>query len=373
MQIILAACITLLRHKVLMKELPPYARFTIIGVGIALVILAMVVASELLLPLSWALLFALLILPVQKRLEKRIRSRAVAAVLSVLILIVIIGGVLYLLSAQVMNLISDLPALFTKISGYLTDLRKYIEQEFGISYKEQTLQLKGSLNSFFHERMQSFGIALTNTLKTIVFIGLMPIYIFLMLYYRERISQFLGMLYGPVEGRAVTHTIWKAGNVVQKYLTGMVTVTFIVAIMVLVLFLALGIKNALFFAVFVAVMNLIPYVGVFFASTVSILYVLVTKDGLIYPILTLALLWSIQLIENNLITPFVVGRQIKLNPLAVIVVLILGGMIWGVSGMVLFIPMLGGLKVILDENPDLRPYGFLLGDDPATGEEKPVS
>lgn len=347
-----------------MKELPAYARFTLMGTSIALIILAMVTARELLLPFSWALLLALLILPLQRKLERHIPNKLIATLLSILTLVLIIGGVLFLLSSQVVTLVNDLPDIAGKVSGHLNNLRQYIDEKLGIPYHEQTFEFTDQFSSLFKESLGSLGIALTNTAKTLVYIGILPIYIFFMLYYRYRITVFFSMLYKPNRRQAVTGTLWKAGHVVQKYLSGMVIVTFIVAVLVFILFLVLGVKHALFFAIFMAVFNLIPYVGVFIASTVSILFVLVTKDSMLYALLTLFSLWGIQIVENNLITPFIVGRQVKLNPLAVILVIILGGMIWGVSGMVLFIPLLGGIKVILDDIPSLRPYGYLLGDDP---------
>lgn len=349
-----------------MKEVPPYIRFTFIGILIGLIILAMSIGSDILLPLSWALLFALLILPVHKRLEKWVRYRGLAALLSVLILIIIIGGVIFLLSSQVVNLINDLPKVLSKLTTYLRELRVYIDQKMGVPYHEQPSELIDRFSSFLQEKLSSIGSALSSTVKTLIYIGILPIYIFLILYYRNRLNQFFGMLYRrrPGKGEAALQTLWKAGDVVQKYLTGMSIVTLIVAVLAFILFISLGIKHALFFAIFIAVFNLIPYIGVFVASLISILYVMITKDGLLYPLLTLILLWGIQLIENNLITPFIVGRQIQLNPLAVLLAIILGGLIWGVSGMILFIPFLGAIKVIFDEIPALRPYGFLLGDDP---------
>jgi len=115
------------------------------------------------------------------------------------------------------------------------------------------------------------------------------------------------------------------------------------------------------FALFVALFNLIPYVGVFISSSVSILYVFLTTDSLWYPALTFALLWGIQLFENNIVTPYIVGSKIKLNPLVVVLTVFTGATMWGVSGMVLFIPMIGALKVLLDETEATQPYGYLLG------------
>jgi predicted PurR-regulated permease PerM len=80
-----------------------------------------------------------------------------------------------------------------------------------------------------------------------------------------------------------------------------------------------------------------------------------------YPVAILISLWLIQLLENNLITPYVVGSQVKINPLAALIAVFTGASIWGVSGMILFIPMVGVLKVVFDEFESLKPFGLFLG------------
>jgi predicted PurR-regulated permease PerM len=117
-------------------------------------------------------------------------------------------------------------------------------------------------------------------------------------------------------------------------------------------------------------MNLIPYVGVFISSFFVILYVFLTTDSLLYPILTFAVLWGIQLFENNIITPLVVGSKVRVNALAVILAILLGGWLWGISGMVLFIPIAGVLKITLERSTTLSPFAYLLGDDIPVSEEK---
>lgn len=345
------------------NKLPLSVRFSAVGVSLALIILVMVYARDLIIPFCWSLLLALIILPFTRWLENKIKHRGFSALISILLLLALVGGIIFLLSSQVINLANEVPGLFKKLTIQFEDLRTFIDEKLGIPYQDQPVELTTRFATLIQESLGTLGKTLTQTLKAIVFIGIMPIYIFFMLYYRQRFYTFLIKLYGSSGRGSMLYRVQKATGVVQKYLSGMLIVTIIVAIMALIVFLVLGIKHALFFALFVAILNLIPYVGVFLASTVSILYAYITKDSLIYPVLTLALLWGIQLLENNLITPYIVGRQVQLNPLAVILVVILGGMIWGVSGMVLFIPILGGLKVMMDETEGMEPYGYLLGDE----------
>jgi predicted PurR-regulated permease PerM len=72
---------------------------------------------------------------------------------------------------------------------------------------------------------------------------------------------------------------------------------------------------------------------------------------------------AVQFLDNNFITPKVVGSAVSINPLATMIALLVGGSIWGIAGMMIFIPYLGMLKVIFDHVDHLRPFGFLIGEE----------
>jgi len=126
----------------------------------------------------------------------------------------------------------------------------------------------------------------------------------------------------------------------------------------------LGIEHAMFFGALAAVLTIIPYIGVFIGSLLPILFALVTKDSLWYPVGVALIFWIVQFLEGNFITPNVVGGRVSINPFAAILALFFGGMIWGAIGMILSIPVLAITKVIFDTVPPLNPYGFLLGNPP---------
>ncbi len=190
----------------------------------------------------------------------------------------------------------------------------------------------------------------------------MPLFIFFLIYYRKVYFRFLLSMAKDQTKEQTIKVIQKVRKVIQQYLYGMVLVTIIMGILFAIVLFGLGIKHALFFAVFLAVFNLIPYVGVFLSSLVTVLYVYLTNDTLFLPLLTLGLLWGLQIFENNLITPYVVGGSVQANPLAVIIALLAGGMIWGVSGMILFIPFIGALRAIPEEFESTKPFAMLLSE-----------
>jgi len=98
--------------------------------------------------------------------------------------------------------------------------------------------------------------------------------------------------------------------VIQSYLSGILKVTLIVSIRAGLFFYIIGVKYFILSAAFIAIMNLIPYIGVYISSFIAVLYISLTADSITYPIIAIAVLRGIQLLENNIITPLVVGSQV---------------------------------------------------------------
>jgi predicted PurR-regulated permease PerM len=355
-----------------MKELPGYVRFSIIGIAIALVITAMVLGQILLVPLVWAILLTLMVLPIAEWWERRVKHRAFSSMLTVLLLIVVVGGVLLLLTSQAVGLAKDAPAISTKFNATVEQLRHFADDQLGIPFEEQRSTLEDQLSGSSSGMAGQIGSTVQSTLTNVALMLVVPIYMFFLLTYRELFLQFMAKMTLAKNKEHTQLTMSSVSHIVQRYLRGVGIEVVIVACLVLVLFLILGIKHALFFAVLVALLNIIPYLGVLIGSTISIVYAFFTTDNIWTPILVFVFLWVIQIIDNNFVVPYVVGQQIQLNPLAIILVVVLGGLIWGVSGMILFIPILGMIKVLLDESPDLRPYGKLLGERKLVGIKKPA-
>lgn len=327
-----------------------------------LVVWILKVGSVIIIPLVWGAFFAFALYPISNWLEERRFPRALAIALTLILVTSFVLTVLYFLTDQVLGLIGDIPeiklAFETKVNVYLGEFRNF----FGLG-------ATGLPSTSEFLKQQNLESAIFEAGRSLVLLGVIPLFIFLMLYYKDFYVEFLKRK--SKDGNpAILIWVKESGSVIQSYLLGMLMVTGIVSLICGIVFYFLGIKYFLLFAVFIAVMNLIPYVGVIFSSLLLVFYVLLTTETLFYPLATLILLWLIQLIENNLITPFVVGAKVRVNAFAVILAILIGAYIWGVSGMVLFIPMVGILKISFERIPSLAPYGYLLGDNNHVIEKK---
>ncbi len=107
-------------------------------------------------------------------------------------------------------------------------------------------------------------------------------------------------------------------------------------------------------------MTIIPYVGIFLSALLPISVAWITKDSIWYPIGVVGVFAFVQYLEANLIFPKVVAAQLKVSTWATLVAIIAGGLLWGVSGMILFIPFVGILKIVLDYIPSWKPLSILL-------------
>lgn len=342
-------------------KLPAYLKLVIILLGIVLTVFVMIVAKSILVPLLISGLFAVLISPLATWLERHKVPRFLAAALSLIALLGVMTSLIYFFYNQVLGLANDLTALNNRVSELIERVNQFLELhiEGAVPISMNSLQttLFGYLTDNFSTLTQ--GIIATASTLTVAFI--LPIYIFLFLYFRSFLIEFLLRAFPDKHKDRVGSGIRKIKLVVQNYITGMFFVILILAVLNSIALFSLGIKHALLFAVFAAMLNVIPYIGPFIGATLPIAYALLTKDSLWYPFGVFLCFYFIQLAESNFFTPKIVGGKVSMNPLMTIIALFIGNFIWGLAGMILFIPGMAILKVIFDEIPGMEPYGFLLG------------
>ncbi|WP_262922904.1 AI-2E family transporter [Hymenobacter cellulosilyticus] len=164
------------------------------------------------------------------------------------------------------------------------------------------------------------------------------------------------------------HTVDNIQTVVQAYISGLLKVIVIVAVLNGIGLVALGVKFAIFFAIFASVLAVIPYIGIMIGATLPALITLVETGSPLQALGVIGVFVFVQFLEGNFITPMITGSQVSINPLAAILALILGNELWGTPGMILSIPIMAVIKVVLDASKVTEPWGFLLGDT-AEGED----
>lgn len=330
---------------------------------IALSITAIILCRDIVIPLAFAGLIAVVMLPLVKRIERK-TGKTWAVVIVLFGSLIIFGFLGWLLVNQIINLSNDLPNLESKIDTFVDQSSRAISEQLGISWSEQNKMIQDFLKGIT-AFMGTILLTTTNTISTIVQI---PIYIFLLLIYREKFRLFFLSLV-PNDKDELT---WKkdVDNVVQGYISGLLLVTLIVAILNTTGLLILGIDHAIFFGILSGVLTIIPYIGIFIGALFPVLMALITKDSAWYAVGVIIIFFVVQFLEGNFITPRITGSKVSINALAAIIALLIGGKILGIAGMILAVPVIGVLKIVLSYSEHLKPFVILLGDEDSKEKAK---
>jgi predicted PurR-regulated permease PerM len=342
-------------------KIPNYLKYTIILLGIILLLYLLQLFQGFLVPICFSMLFALLLLPLSERLERRL-PRALAIVVCLVLVVLVLSSFIWLLSSQLMSFSEELRNISDKLMVFWNELQLFLLKHFGIKPTNKNELVSENLGTLRETGTRFLGSTISVTTGALAAITLMPIYIFCMLYYRDHFRRFMFQCISRENRDAFMNTIDTIQKVVESYISGLMIVIVIVAILNTIGLLIMGVPYAFFFGAFAAVLTVIPYIGILIGALLPALFTLVQTGSLLNALIVIGILAFVQFLEGNFITPNVTGSKVSLNPFAAILALILGGEIWGASGMILSIPIMAILKVVFDAYEPLRPIGFLLGD-----------
>ena len=342
---------------------PFYIRFSLTLLSLGLLAAAVVLGKDVVIPLMFAILLATLLLPLVKFLLKKRVHKIISIGLPVLMTLVVFGGILYFLSSQVFNFLDDAPALKERVTELSGSFQKWINTNTNITVTKQNEYIKDTVQDIKEKGPQLVGKTFGSLTGMLTYVLLLPIYTFLILYYRHTIKYFIVSVFRSASKDNVEEVLTESSTIAQKYVTGLMIETTIVFILNTTGFLILGIKYAIFLALLAALLNLIPYVGMLVANIFCMVVTLVSADDAGKVLWVGVVLAVVQIIDNNFTMPWIVGNRVRINALVTIVGVLIGGVLCGIPGMFLAIPGLAVLKVIFDKVPQLKPWGVLLGDD----------
>lgn len=340
---------------------PLYIRVCCILISLVIIVYTLSILQDFLVPMAFSVLLSILLLPLCSKLERNKIPRAVAISICLLLAVSVITLFFYLIVLQIRTFDEVVPALKERWFTVYESMNQFLQSRFNIQLDEEKLNIRDNMSSIFENTSGVLTGTLSTTTGFLSNLALVPLYIFLLLFYRDFFRQFLYRA-ARVSNDRIDAILSRVKEVILSYMVGLLLVIGIVGSLNTISLWILGIDHALFFGFFAAVLVLIPYIGVAIGSLLPILMSLITKDSAWYAFGVAASFGLIQFLEGNFITPYVVGNQVSINPFAAIVSLILFGNLWGIGGLVLALPLTAILKVIADSFESLEPLGFLLGD-----------
>lgn len=315
-----------------------------------------------LIPFTFGIFLAMLVVPFTNFLESHKFNRVWSSLFSTFSLFIILGVLSYLFIIQFSQFADQLPGIRTDIEAGIENLQEQIAAATGVPLEEQKEIIERRTRSLWmviETQIAMFiGSILDFTLKFLLAFA----YVFLLLLYRKKFTGFIIRIYSSREEREnARDAINKISRVVYQYLLGRAQVMLALAVMYYVTFIIFGLPFALLFTLFGALITIIPYIGPLISGLLPVIFALIFFDSVSVKLTFIVILIIIHLVESYIFEPFFVGKEMKLNALAVVIAIILGGIIWGVAGMILFVPLAATIKIISNHSEKLKPLGALLG------------
>jgi len=340
---------------------PSYQKLSLIILGLVALFYGLSVAKTIIVPLLFALLLAMLLNPMVDRLTRWHMPRLLSIALAILLAMAALMGLAYFIGTQAANFSDTLPALEERLTALADDIQGWAQETLHMKRTE----MNDAVDKVKEKGMAQGGAIVGSTLTTVgtlfAFFFLLPVFTFLLLLYKRLLITFIGKLFPDRDQPIVQDVLTQTKGVVQSYLMGLIMEAGIVTVMNWVGLMVIGVQYALLLAVIGAVLNLIPYIGMIVATLLPMVIALATMEPTA-ALWVLGLYLFVQFVDNNFIVPNVVASRVELNALVSIIVVMIGGALWGIPGMFLSLPLTAILKVIFDRVPALEPFGYVLGD-----------
>jgi predicted PurR-regulated permease PerM len=312
-------------------------------------------------PVSYALLISFILYPISHWMEEKGLPRSLAIMTSLLILISLITLILVLLTSQLIQFSSELPALREKLMLTWSEFQSFVNRKTGYTIDMQNRWMNKTLFDSSENILPFLRNFLYGSIVNIILFILIPILAALLLYSREHWLSAIVSIFNRTPAEEIHRILRETIRAYYNFIKGMGIVYLTVGILNSIGLLILGISHPFLFGFMASILTFIPYVGIVVASLLPITISWMEYDSIWYPVGVIALFTFVQYLEANLIFPLAVSSKLNINPFMTIIAILTGGLFWGASGMILFVPFAAILKLISEHSKKWKTIGLILG------------
>ncbi|HEY4154736.1 MAG TPA: AI-2E family transporter [Puia sp.] len=352
-----------------LMKLPFYARLALTLFAVALVLLFMWMGKSILIPLFFAFLISILLHPVVRFFEKHRFPRALASLLTILIFLILIAGLFYFFSRQVNRLSKDLPAIQARISAQVQGIQDWIYNKYHINNSQQEAYANKTVNGVLNTAVNSAATTFVGIAETLILSIFIFVFTFFILFHRRLLMRFLLALFDEEHNKRVSIVVSKVRLLINNYVLGLLMEMLVLMILIFTSLMIIGIKYALLLAVIAAILNIIPYFGIYISMAIAVLVTMSNGSGG-SAITVLIVFLAAHFIDANVVLPRIVGGQVKMNPFITLLAVLIGHLIWGIPGMFLFVPLTAIIRLISEEIPEMNPWAILIGEEKYSKKKK---
>lgn len=344
-------------------SLPFVAKLALVLLSIIMLGYLAILGKTLLSPLFFSLLMAFLLLPFSNFLEKKLRfRRSISSISAVILMVAVLYGILYFLGNQLGELWADWPLLVKQVTTAFHDIQLWISKTFHVNTYKQQSYLADGLEKSLATSAIVIGTTILTLSSSLLFLAFTLLFTFFILHYRSLLYNFLTAVFAEEHKTKVSEIVKEIQRIIRKYVTGLFLQMLIVSSLMMIILSLLGVKYAILLGLIAGIFNIIPYLGIFTALLISTLITFATA-GASQALFVVFAFIGVHTLDGNILMPLVVGSKVKINALFAFIGIIIGEMIWGISGMFLCIPYLAMLKIIFERVEGLKPWGALLGEE----------
>lgn len=316
-------------------------------------------ARSIFIPLSFALLIAFVLYPVTRWLEGKGLRRLTAIIITLSGLMLAGMALVSLFVYQVLAFSEEWPLVQEKVTDLLSSVASQIFKVTGKALNANELLSK---QIWLERILNVLSQTASASAWSMLMLFLIPVYSILILYYRHHWVAILGRLFPEENRESITGMVVQTIETYYRFIKGMAIVYMVVGSLNSVGLLLLGVPHAILFGFVASVLTFIPYVGIIVGSLLPITMAWITYDSIWYPVGVIAIFTFVQYLEANIIFPVAVSSRLKVNTLIMLLAIFVGGLLWGMAGMILFVPFVGIAKLIADHNPRWRTLSMILGE-----------
>ncbi len=313
-------------------------------------------------PLAFAVLISFVMYPVCSFLERKKFGRAGSIIAAMTLVTILITMLLSLAATQIIHLVDEWPGIRQRLDAAITGLMQGLAAANVLTHDQQELWLSKAGEQIINGMMALVSTVFSASMSSAIMLIITPVYVVLILYYREKWLNVLVALMPSTARGQIKINVRRAVATYYNFIKGMALVYLIVGILNSIGLVILGVPHAILLGFVASILTFIPYFGIMIGGALPVALAWITHDSLWYPLGVIAVFTFVQYLEANVIFPFAVSSRLNVNTLVVLLAIFVGNIIWGVAGMILFVPMVGILKLFTEETPQLSPLSMFLRD-----------
>ena len=314
-----------------------------------------VILRAVVIPLVLALIITYVLRPVVDLLESRRVPRGIGITVTyAALLLVLVVGVINLLPAIIVQgsaLVQQLPKYLAAINNLLDHMSlvaRVMPKGIRVGLEKAMSSAEADLVTGLSHSIKGVSGLLNGAFMLLI----VPFFVFYFIKDQTFFSTVILHLFPKKRQETVHKILLGIDESLGKYVRGQLFIMFAVGIVTLVGYLVIGMPFALFLAFFVALTNVIPYLGPFIGATPALIMALGISNSMLVKVLIVNLL--VQQVEGNVLSPWIMGKSMKLHPIFIILAVLFAGQVGGVMGLIFAVPILAVVKVIIEQVQQVR-------------------